>query len=163
MQSVIEQKLALAAYATEHDLAQLPAHAPIGPCQQSCSCSFSCGGDHIHISGCCISVSGTVLHLHVDQELFSLAGDVYDEKKSRLTPERAETLHFIKSNCSVLDTSADVDLSVYVHSLSYSILYYSLSCHDLLPCVCVQSLTSALCVLHTLKIFNMGKLDRFRL
>ena len=29
-----------------------------------------------------------------------------------------------------LDTSADVDLSVYVHSFSYSILYYSLSSHD---------------------------------
>ena len=32
------------------------------------------------------------------KRLFSVAGDVYDEKRNRLSPERAETLLFIKSN-----------------------------------------------------------------
>ena len=35
------------------------------------------------------------------ERLFSLAGDVYDEKRNRLAPERVETLLFIKSNYNV--------------------------------------------------------------
>ena len=36
------------------------------------------------------------------ERLFSVAGDIYDEKRNRLTPERAETLLFIKSNFHLL-------------------------------------------------------------
>lgn len=36
------------------------------------------------------------------ERLFSTAGDIYDEKRNRLTPERAETLLFIKSNFHLL-------------------------------------------------------------
>ena len=32
------------------------------------------------------------------ERLFSTAGDIYDEKRNRLTPERAEMLLFIKKN-----------------------------------------------------------------
>lgn len=32
------------------------------------------------------------------ERLFSTAGDIYDEKRNRLAPERAETLLFIKTN-----------------------------------------------------------------
>ena len=32
------------------------------------------------------------------ERLFSTAGDIYDEKRNRLLPEKAETLLFIKHN-----------------------------------------------------------------
>ena len=36
------------------------------------------------------------------QRLFSVAGDIYDEKRNRLAPERAEILLFIKNNSHLL-------------------------------------------------------------
>ncbi|XP_003389647.1 PREDICTED: zinc finger BED domain-containing protein 4-like [Amphimedon queenslandica] len=37
------------------------------------------------------------------ERLFSTAGDIYDEKRNRLDPERAETLLFIKNNIKLLN------------------------------------------------------------
>ena len=36
------------------------------------------------------------------ERLFSVAGDIYDEKRNRLSPEHAEVLLFIKSNFHLL-------------------------------------------------------------
>ena len=36
------------------------------------------------------------------ERLFSVAGDLYDEKRNRLSPEHAEELLFIKSNFHLL-------------------------------------------------------------
>ena len=67
IQSVIEQKVALAAYATKHYSVVI---LPTGSCQQGCSCSVSCGEDHkVLIIRYCISVASTAIHPHVDQVL----------------------------------------------------------------------------------------------